>query len=548
MAVDYLSTLNSQGSGLNITQLVQSLTAAEIEPKRAQLSSQKEEIALSISEMGKLQAGMETLRSALSVASAGLAFDVASSSAAVGVEISDIDALENRTASVEVTALAQGQVLEFNGLTGVSNDFVKFTSADQTLGAGSLVIDFGSWSSVPAFTASSRDAVTITLSATDGLDDLAAKLSAVTGLTAQVIAKGDGTFSLAVLTDTGAASAIRITASDPLDDFDTTDGSNQIVAASDAALSVDGIAVTRSSNTIDDLLPGLTLSLTAITASPVTVAAIEDPDLAEAEMRAFVDALNTTAAMLREASKRGINGASSGPLVSDPTVAALKRSFAALTTTPLEGFGDDAVYLSNLGVRTERDGSLSLDSEVFQAAMASNPAQYRAVFQSLNQTSSEGVSVALASYAAPPTGAYAFEYNSDGTASLNGEALIARTDDDGVPAFYKITGDFAGVSLRVTDSSPMSATVYFGESLIDRVRDFVAQSIAAGGDIALRTSRFKTDMREKEESLEDLALSETRITDRYMVKFGAMETIVTQLKSTGNYLTSMLDAWNNAND
>ena len=538
MAVDYLSTLNSQGSGLNITQLVQSLTAAEIEPKRAQLSSQKEEIALSISEMGKLQAGMETLRSALSVESAGLAFDVASSSAAVGVKISDIDALENRTASVEVTALAKGQVLEFT----------NFSTADQILGAGSFELDFGSWSDVPAFTASSRAAVTITLSATDGLDDLATKLSAVTGLSAQVIAKGNGKFSLAVLTDTGAASAIRIRASNTLSAFDTTNNSKQIVAASDAALSVDGIAVTRSSNTIDDLLPGLTLSLTATTVSPVTVVAIEDHDLAEAEMRAFVDALNTTAAMLREASKRGINGASSGPLVSDPTVAALKRSFAALTTTPLEGFGDDAVYLSNLGVRTERDGSLSLDSEVFQAAMASNPAQYRAVFQSLNQTSSEGVSVALASYAAPPTGAYAFEYNSDGTASLNGEALIARTDDDGVPAFYKITGDFAGVSLRVTDSSPMSATVYFGESLIDRVRDFVAQSIAAGGDIALRTSRFETDMREKEESLEDLALSETRITDRYMVKFGAMETIVTQLKSTGNYLTSMLDAWNNAND
>ena len=538
MAVDYLSTLNSQGSGLNITQLVQSLTAAEIEPKRAQLSSQKEEIALSISEMGKLQAGMKTLRSALSVESAGLAFDVASSSAAVGVEISDIDALENRTASVKVTALAKGQVLEFT----------NFSTADQILGAGSFELDFGSWSDVPAFTASSRAAVTITLSATDGLDDLATKLSAVTGLSAQVIAKGNGQFSLAVLTDTGAASAIRIRASNTLSAFDTTNNSKQIVAASDAALSVDGIAVTRSSNTIDDLLPGLTLSLKATTVSPATVVAIEDPDRAEAEMRTFVDALNTTGAMLREASKRGINGASSGPLVSDPTVAALKRSFAALTTTPLEGFGDDAVYLSNLGVRTERDGSLSFDSKVFQATMASNPAQYRAVFQSLNQTSSEGVNVALASYAAPPTGAYAFEYNSDGTASLNGEALIARTDDDGVPAFYRITGDFAGVSLRVTDSSPMSATVYFGESLIDRVRDFVAQSIAAGGDIALRTSRFETDMREKEESLEDLALSETRITDRYMVKFGAMETTVTQLKSTGNYLTSMLDAWNNAND
>lgn len=547
MAVDYLSTLNSQGSGLNITQLVQSLTAAEVEPKRAQLLTQKEEIELSISEMGKLQAGMETLRSALSVESAGLAFDVASSSAAVRVEISDIDALENRTASVEVTALAKGQVLEFAGLTDANSALVKFTSADQTLGAGSLEIDFGSWSNVPAFTASSRAAVTITLSATDGLDDLATKLSAVTGLSAQVIAKGDGTFSLAVLTDTGASNAIRIRASGPLDDFDTTNNANQIVAASDAALSVDGIAVTRSSNTIDDLLPGLTLSLTATTASPVTVVALEDPDLAEAEMRAFVDALNTTGAMLREASKRGINGASSGPLVSDPTVAALKRSFAALTTTPLEGFGETPLYLSNLGVRTERDGSLSLDSDVFQAAMASNPAQYRAIFQSLNQSSSEGVSVNLASFAAPPAGAYAFEFTDANTATLNGETLIRRTVD-GVPEFYKITGDFAGVSLRVTESSPLSATIYFGESLIDRVRDFVEQSLASGGDIALRTSRFETDMREKEESLDDLVLSETRINDRYMVKFGAMESIVTQLKSTGNYLTSMLDAWNKAGE
>ena len=94
----------------------------------------------------------------------------------------------------------------------------------------------------------------------------------------------------------------------------------------------------------------------------------------------------------------------------------------------------------------------------------------------------------------------------------------------------------------------MSATVYFGESLIDRVRDFVEQSLAMGGDIALCTSRFETDMREKVDSLDDLVLSETRINDRYMVKFGAMESIVTQLKSTGNYLTSMLDAWNKAGE
>lgn len=538
MAVDYLSALNTNGSGLNITQLVEGLTAAEVEPKRAQISARKEEIALSISEMGKLQASMESLRRSLSAENAGLAFDVASSQASVAVEISDVNALQKRSAVVEVSTLARGQVVEFGG----------FSSSDQDLGAGSLKLDFGSWAAGPNFTSSDKASVTVTLSGAEtGLDDLAAKFSAISGVTAKVVAKGDGTFSLAVMTDTGEKSAVRITAISGLADFDTQDGSNQILAAADAALSIDGIAVTRSTNQIDDLLPGLTLTLTATTSSPVQVVAKEDSNLAEAELRAFVDALNTTAGLLRETSKRGVNGAASGPLVADPTVAALKRNFAALTTTPLEGFGDTPVYLSNLGVRTERDGTLSLDTEVFQAAFTQDPTQYRAVFQSFNQTSADGVTVALSSFASPPAGAFAFSYSGNGAATLNGEALITR-EVNGVNEFYRLTGDFAGVTLRVTEPEPLNATIYFGQSLIDRIRHFVDASLATGGDILLRTNRFEQDAREQEDLLADLAASEARITDRYMVKFGDMETIVTQLKSTGDYLTSMLDAWNNASD
>ena len=538
MAVDYLSALNTNGSGLNITQLVEGLTAAEVEPKRAQISARKEEIALSISEMGKLQASMESLRRSLSAENAGLAFDVASSQASVAVEILDVNALQKRSAVVEVSTLARGQVVEFGG----------FSSSDQDLGAGSLKLDFGSWAAGPNFSSSDKASVTVTLSGAEtGLDDLAAKFSAISGVTAKVVAKGDGTFSLAVMTDTGEKSAVRITAISGLADFDTQDGSNQILAAADAALSVDGIAVTRSTNQIDDLLPGLTLTLTATTSSPVQVVAKEDSNLAEAELRAFVDALNTTAGLLRETSKRGVNGAASGPLVADPTVAALKRNFAALTTTPLEGFGDTPVYLSNLGVRTERDGTLSLDTEVFQAAFTQDPTQYRAVFQSFNQTSADGVTVAVSSFASPPAGAFAFSYSGNGAATLNGEALITR-EVNGVNEFYRLTGDFAGVTLRVTEPEPLNATIYFGQSLIDRIRHFVDASLATGGDILLRTNRFEQDAREQEDLLADLAASEARITDRYMVKFGDMETIVTQLKSTGDYLTSMLDAWNNASD
>ena len=109
-------------------------------------------------------------------------------------------------------------------------------------------------------------------------------------------------------------------------------------------------------------MPGLTLTLTATTSTPATVVAVEDPDLAEAELGAFLEAIKTARALLRDATARGINGAKSGPLSADPAIAALSRTLASLTTTPLDGFGDTPVYLSNLGVRTERDGSLSVDS------------------------------------------------------------------------------------------------------------------------------------------------------------------------------------------
>jgi flagellar hook-associated protein 2 len=509
-----------------------------VEPKRAQIANRKEKIELSISEMGKLRAEMESLRKTLAADNAGLAFDVASSSGAVSVEISDIATLENHTASVEVSALARGQVVEFGG----------FTSADQTLGAGNLSIAFGTWSGSSFTSDASREVKTVTLSGSElGLDDLATKLSAISGVSAKVIAKGDGSYSLAVMSETGARNALQITATAPLGVFDTTDRSNETLSALDAVLTVNGVAVTRSTNRINDLLPGLTLTLSATTGSSVTVSARENAQLAELELRAFVEGLNNIRSSLRNAAKRGINGASSGPLAADPAIISLSRSFSALTTTPLEGFGDEPVYLSNLGVRTQRDGTLSVDSDVFQAAMTRDPAQYRAVFQSLNRASTNGVALRVSGYATPPAGTYHFAVDSNGGATLNGEAMIARTVD-GLPEFYKLNGDFRGVTLRVIDPTPTSATIYFGKSLIDRVNDFIDQSLAISGEFATRTGRFEQDMREQDDMLDDLAKSETQINERYMARFGAMEAVVTQLKNTGEYLNNMLDAWNKARD
>ncbi|MGA1685413.1 MAG: flagellar cap protein FliD N-terminal domain-containing protein, partial [Gemmobacter sp.] len=89
MAVDYLSALNTRGSGLNITQIVGSLVDAEIVPKRDRIEKQIEENDLSVSEIGKLRAELAGLSSSLSVTGAGQAYDARSASSAIAIEITD---------------------------------------------------------------------------------------------------------------------------------------------------------------------------------------------------------------------------------------------------------------------------------------------------------------------------------------------------------------------------------------------------------------------------------------------------------------------------
>ena len=107
-----------------------------------------------------------------------------------------------------------------------------------------------------------------------------------------VINKGDGTYSLVVRSDLGLNSAIRMTVSENSGDtglsaLDTNsdNSTHQTSAASDASLTVDGVTLNRSSNTISDLFDGYTLSLTATTSSAFRVSASLDETTALENMK-----------------------------------------------------------------------------------------------------------------------------------------------------------------------------------------------------------------------------------------------------------------------
>lgn len=536
MAVDYLSALNTNGSGLNTTQLVDAIVTAEIAPKLNKVTKKQEATELSISELAKLRSAFDGFQQVLQSPNAGVASDAYSTSAAVSVEIDDYNALQVADDLITVSQLARGQVLEFTG----------FTAANESLENGALTLRFGTWSGLDFTQTDADNTQVVSLSGTGAtLSGLATQLSAIAGVSARVVEKSAGNYSLLVITDPGEDNAIQLTA-DPgvLAAFDTSqDNSQQVLAAQNAVLTYNGISLTRSSNTIDDLVPGATLTLNATTETAATVSVFEDADFAEGELSTYVEKLNSLISSLKAATARGINGASSGPLVGDTTMSAVLRQVGRLTTTPLEGFGDTPIYLTTYGIQTERDGSFSIDSAKFAAAFAADPAGYRAIFTTLAQGSDQAISVSKTASANPPIGKYDFVYTDAATATLDGSALIARTTN-GRSTFYALTGRFSGVSIDVTEASTGSSSVYFGKSTLDQMSDYITSILAKTGDFTRIEKSYSDASLEQTDELAALAAKEDMLAQLYRTKFTAMEQQITRAKSSGTFLTNMIDALN----
>ena len=547
MAVDYLSTLNSKGSGINITQLVDSLVAAEVDPHKSIVSAKIEKGTVAISEMGKMRSELATLSAALDAPSAGLAILADSSSDAVQISVDDPDNFEPFSSNITVNQLASKQALEFTSLSSAS-----ITSKTAALNSGSaenFTLSFGTWSSSGFAANGTASDITISMEAGDTVSDLVDTITALEGVTAALIYKGDGTYSIAVISDTGEENAISI-ASDS-GDFTTVAGdsglpSQQVIAATDAELVVDGISITRSTNEITDLFDGTTINILAVTTTAATISVTEDSDIAVQEMNALIDYINANRTMLNVATKRSINGVEPGPFAGDVTLNAIKSRLSSITTNPIYGFSDDPIYLSELGVRTELDGSLSLNEDDFKEAFSADSSKYRAVFRSSIATATSDITTTTASYADLTPGVYSATYDAiNDTMTVDGVSFITSSISSDSTRYYKTSGTFAGLSLYVTPDSAQSTTIFIGESLIDTLRGYLDELLSSSGDFTSREKVLESDNAEYELKIMTLDEKAVGLQSRYMEKFAAMEQMVTRFKSTGAYLTTMMDSWSN---
>jgi flagellar hook-associated protein 2 len=463
----------------------------------------------------------------------------------VGVTITDPSKIANSTTSIEVEQLATRQVLEFGG----------YTSADALVGAGSLQVEVGVWfedvNGDPAFALNPATTVnTLNIPAGVTLSMLAETLDALPGMAARVLDKGDGTFSLGIVSEPGAGSALRFTVAETvagLAAFDTTatNATRQIQAAQDAVLLVDGITVSRPSNVIDDLIAGATLDITAPAGTATTVSFTRDIETARLNMQALVEQVNNTRKLLTDLSARGAGETTAGALAGDRLIEKLKADLTGLLAAPINGFGASAKRLSDFGVATNRDGSLRLDNTRFEKAFEADPAGFDMVFSDRLSGSAPGVEVTGTLGAAARGGSLSFIRNATtGEATLNGESMLGLTLPDGRAQYLLFSGDYAGMT--VTVPADLEATeVRYGKSFLTSLETMLEAALTRGANsLSEREDQLTSRVTEATDEITALDTRATLLERRYLQRFTAMETAIAGLKSTGNYLTNLVAQWN----
>ena len=541
--VDYISALNA-GSGLNTTQIVDTLVNAEVVPKQTKINEQVEEKNVSISSLGQVKTEFTNFDTNLALLADQTGLVAASSSSAIEVIPDNANALAPFFHNFTVSNLASAHTLSFPG----------FSSATATVPeAGTMVFSIGTYSGDSFTRDTDVTQQSITMTSTTTVQDLAAQINNLSGmnLTASVIKVSDDNYSLMVKSELGESKQLQIVARDTLNaeiselNFEspaTSDSSKQVIEGGNASFTLDGITITRSTNTIDDLVDGVTLELKATSASNIEVGAAYDEAQALDILTAFVSQVNTLRTTMTDLTDMGSNGDDAGPLRGDTLIRSYVNRLKAITTTPISNYKDEPIFLSSFGVMTELDGSLSIDTIKFTEYFQSNPTDFSALTQNRVTTGSNLVK-ASANGSLYKAGTYDLTFESDDDratftgATLDGVAMVFEGN-----VFKGDSANTLGIDIEPSIGAP-DTKLFIGNSLIDMLRQFSKSVLTPGNAIDSKISTYSDEITTYEDELLKLETAMETARARYTQQFTAMESAVSSFRKTGEYLENFMESW-----
>ncbi|MEJ2726792.1 MAG: flagellar filament capping protein FliD, partial [Deltaproteobacteria bacterium] len=170
------------------------------------------------------------------------------------------------------------------------------------------------------------------------------------------------------------------------------------VEAADSLLTFNGIDVRRSSNTIDDLVGGVTLQLRqADEAQPVTVGISRNTGAAIEKINAFVEAYNKVVDEFRDKQSFGGEAGSSGALIGDGAARAIQRKFRSILGSRLDQVDSAYTTMASIGISMDRYGKLDVDEDKLAESIDDSVDDVIALF-TVDSETSRGIATALEGY------------------------------------------------------------------------------------------------------------------------------------------------------
>ena len=539
---DYLSMINKTGSGYNIPVIVDAIVGAVITPGKEIVTAQKEKVDGTISGMASLKSSTLISQTTINKLSGSDDYTMASTdSKTVNLSISNRSKLDAFSHTITNVTTAKPMVMLVNNWTSLTtHDYdqayldikVNGAAIDSTLGGVAGRMDVSS----------------------DNATELTAKLNAISGIKAQMVKVSDTSYTMVVTSEPGSSFSIVSPSTTSRLETSGTHANTDVTASSAASLTFNGVAITRSTNAITDLIDGVTVNLLsdnefdndAATAAPATVTTTVSASRSSTKIQATVEGLiaelNLYKADLNALGFVDEVGDADGQLANNSYLRSAKQKLMNLMTAPISGYGDSNIYFVEFGIKTAKDGSYVFDKTTFNRTYSNAPEKFDALTQDKAYASDPNVLVYSSSGSNLPQGKHTFTDSTDKLdAGTSTEKVLTRT---GSGPFTFSTSDYTGFQFQSTSGTPGDLNIYVGRSARTKLFNFFADALATSGNHDKVVDLYKDRSTDLAAKLTKIDQREASLQAMYTKQFTDMEKVVSMATSSSEYVTQLVDGWN----
>lgn len=518
-------TSTGLGSGLDISSIVTAIVGAEKDPALTKMTQSAAEATAMISAYGLLNSDLSDFQSSYKDLGRSSTFAAATSTSSDSSILTATLGIGAQTGEWDFEVKQQAQA---HTLVSAKTDI--YESVQDEVGEGILTFTFGTYSGAgnSSFTADpDQPFQTITISndidpetgkSNNSLEGLREQINADEnfGMTASIINDGENFRLVLTSKETGESSAVEITATDlsggaipagtGLDRFAysaTNQNMTQTQAAQNAEIDMNGIAITSKTNQVSSVIEGVTLNINdAEVGKKVNLKITQDTSTVEDQINAFVENYNNAITKMNSLTTfNGVGAAGNGVLNGDATIRNIQSMMRGVLNTQVDHTGGTIQSFADLGMLTNRDGTLELNTLKFAEAMKNDMEGIASFFTATGGASDSSISFESNSGATKP-GTYDIDITQNatqGSFTALSAAGFSTLDDTNNSFQIRVDGyESSSIDLDIGSYTSVDELIVDMQAKINSDSKFVDNNISvkveadASGNISIVSNAYGT--------------------------------------------------------